>query len=62
MTNTGRDLMLDGDVKCSLYYNIRQLWKTTSQLQLSSANVYRLFPVLEETADVVTVCFNLLMA
>ena len=62
MTNTGRDLVLDGDVKCSLYCNIAQeLWKTTIQLHLSLASVYQLFPVMGENTVlqqlVVTVSF-----
>lgn len=49
MTNTGGDLELDGDVKCSQHCVVaQQLWKTTIQAHLSSDNVYWLFCVMEE--------------
>lgn len=48
-TNTGRDLKLDGDVKCSQHCVVaQQLWKTTIQAHLSSDNVYWLIRVMEE--------------
>lgn len=52
MTNTGGDLVLDGDVKCSLYCNIaQQLWKTTIQLHLSRANIYPLLHAIGDVLD-----------